>query len=113
MNLKRLMKKTLLGGGDLISGHISDAIQRKEKTGKSFRECLEDSIKETVAEDMPVTSHIYQMGHTDGKKEGTAEQAERDTKKMEDMQKIHDKDRREWQRIDAEKDKLIDAKIES
>lgn len=82
MGFKRLIKKGLLGGGSMIEGHIFDAIQKKIETGKSFRECLKESVKETVTEDMPVTSHIYQMGKTDGRKQGTIEQAKRDEKKM-------------------------------
>ena len=47
-------------------------------------------------------------GHTQGKKEGTAEQATRDKKKMEELQKQHEDDRRKWQKIDKKKDELID-----
>lgn len=72
----------MLGGlGGMIEGHIIDAIQKKKETGKSFRECLSESVKETITEDMPGTSHIYQMGKTDGRKQGTVEQAHRDEKK--------------------------------
>ena len=102
MGFKRLIKKGLLGG--MIEGHIFDAIQKKKETGKSFRECLSESVKETFTEDMPGTSHVYQMGKTDG----TIEQAKRDEKKMQKMQEDHERDRQEWERIDKEKDELLD-----
>ena len=108
MGFKRLIKKGLLGGGSMIEGHIFDAIQKKKETAKSFRECLKESVKETVTEDMPVTSHIYQMGKTDGRKQGTIEQAKRDEKKMQKMQEDHERDRQGWERIDKEKDELLD-----
>ena len=92
----------------VLEGHIFDAIQKKKETGKSFRECLSESVKETFTEDMPGTSHVYQMGKTDGRKQGTAEQAKRDEKKMQKMQEDHELDRQEWKRIDKEKDELID-----
>ena len=105
MGFKRLIKKGLLGGAvGMIEWHINDAIQKKKETGKSFRECLSESVKETITEDMPGTSHIYQMG----KKQGTVEQAHRDEKKMRKMQKDHERDRQEWEKIDKEKDDLID-----
>lgn len=109
MGFKRLIRKELLGG--MIKGHIFDAIQKKKETGKSFRECLSESVKETFTdvketftEDMPGTSHIYQMG----KPQGTIEQAKRDEKKMQEMQEDHERDRQEWERIDKEKDELLD-----
>ena len=108
MGFKRLIKKELLGGGNMITGHIIDAIQKKKDTGKSFRECLSESVKETFTEDMPGTSHVYQMGKTDGRKQGTIEQAKRDEKKMQKMQEDHERDRQEWERIDKEKDELLD-----
>ena len=108
MGFKRLIKKGLLGGGNMITGHILDAIQKKKETGKSFRECLSESVKETFTEDMPGTSHVYQMGKTDGRKQGTVEQAKRDEKKMQKMQEDHELDRQEWKRIDKEKDELLD-----
>ena len=109
MGFKRLMKKSFLGGGGgMIEGHIFDAIQKKKETGKSFRECLSESVKETFTEDMPGTSHIYQMGKTDGRNLGTIEQAKRDEKKMQKMQEDHERDRQEWERIDKEKDELFD-----
>ena len=108
MGFKRLIKKGMLGGGNMITDHILDAIQKKKETGKSFRECLNESVKETFTEDMPGTSHIYQMGKTDGRKQGTIEQAKRDEKKMQKMQEDHERDRQEWERIDKEKDELLD-----
>ena len=108
MGFKRLIKKGMLGGGNMITGHILDAIQKKKETGKSFRECLNESVKETFTEDMPGTSHVYQMGKNDGRKQGTVEQAKRDEKKMQKMQEDHELDRQEWKRIDKEKDELID-----
>lgn len=109
MRFKRLIKKGLLGGPvDMIKGHIFDAIQKKKETGKSFSECLSESVKETFTEDMPGTSHIYQMGKTDGRKQGTIEQAKRDENKMQKMQEDHERDRQEWERIDKEKDELLD-----
>lgn len=110
MGFKRLIKKGLLGGGSMIEGHIFDAILKKKETGKSFRECLSESVKETFTEDMPGISHIYQMGKTDGRKLGTIEQAKRDEKKIQKMQEDHERDRQEWERIDKEKDELIDEK---
>ena len=105
MGIKRLIKKGFLGG---VGGHIIDALQKKKETGKSFRECLSESVKETITEDMPGTSHVYQMGKTDGRKQGTVEQAKRDEKKMQKMQTDHERDRQEWKKIDKEKDELID-----
>ena len=110
MGFKRLIKKGLLGGGSMIEGHIFDAIQKKIETGKSFRECLSESVKETFTEDMPGTSHVYQMGKTDGRRQGTIEQAKRDEKKMQKMQEDHERDRQGWERIDKEKDELLDEK---
>ncbi len=109
MGLKRLLKKGILGGaGEMIEVHIFDALQKKKETGKSFRECLFESVKETVTEDMPGTSHVYQIGKTDGRKQGTIEQSERDEKKMKKMREDHERNRQEWKRIDKEKDDFID-----
>ena len=109
MGFKRLIKKGLLGGGgSMIEGHILDAIQKKKVTGKSFKECLNESVKETFTEDMPGTRHVYQMGKNDGRKQGTIEQAKRDEKKMQKMQEDHERDRQEWKQIDKEKDDLLD-----
>ena len=109
MGLKRLIKKGFLGGGgSIIEGHIFDAIQKKKKTGKSFKECLEESVKETFTEDLPGTSHIYQKGKKDGRVQGTTEQASRDEKKIQELHKQHERDREKWKKIDKEKDKLIE-----
>ena len=109
MGFKRLLKKGFLGGGGaIIEGHIFDAIQKKKETGRPFKECLEESIKETFTEDLPGTSHVYQMGKKDGQVQGTEEQAARDEKKMQELHDQHEHDREEWQKIDKEKDKLID-----
>ena len=108
MGFKRLIKKGLLGGaGGMIEGHILDAIQKKKETGKSFRECLSESVKETISEDMPGTSHVYQMGKTDGRKQGTVEQAKRDEKIMQKKCEDHERERHEWEKIDKEKDELL------
>ena len=109
MGLKRLIKKGLLSGaGSLIEGHIFDALQKKKETGKPFRQCLKESVKETFTEDMPGTSHAYQMGKTDGRKQGTIEQAERDEAKMQKMHEDHEREREKWKEIDKEKDSLIE-----
>lgn len=107
MGLKRLFKKFVLGG-NIINGHIYDAIDKKRKTGRSFKDCLEESVKETFTEDMPGTSHIYQVGKKDGRVQGTVEQAKRDEKKMQKLHEKHEQDRQEWEKIDKEKDILID-----
>lgn len=107
MGFSRLLKKSFLGG-NLVTGHIIDALDKKKKTGRTFKDCLEESVKETFTEDLPGTKHLYKMGHTDGKKEGTAEQAKRDEKKIQEIHFAHQKDREEWKRIDKEKDDLID-----
>ena len=107
MSIKRLFKKNFFGGG-MIQGHIMDAIQKKKETGKSFRECLEESVKETFTEDLPGTSHIYNMGRKVGRVQGTIEQAERDEVKMKQMKEYHDKDRKHWQEINRKKDELLD-----
>lgn len=107
MGFKRLVKKNLLGGG-IIQGHIFDAIQKKRETGKSFRDCLEQSVKETFTEDMPGTSHLYNLGRKDGRVQGTVEQAARDKKKMQKQHEQHEKDRKKWNEIDKQKDDLID-----
>ena len=106
MGFKRFIDKVLIKGP--ILGHIEDAIEKKNETGKSINKCLSESIKETVTEDMPGTSHIYQMGRSDGRKQGTVEQAQRDKKKMQQMLANHERDRQEWKRIDKEKDDLLD-----
>ena len=108
MGIKRLLKKTIGFGGGIVQGHIVDALQKKYKTGKSFRDCLGQSVKETFTEDLPGTSHIYDIGRKDGRVQGTVEQAERDERKMKQMHEAHEKDRKRWQEIDYEKDKLLD-----
>lgn len=107
MGIKRLFKKTFIGGG-MLQGHIIDALQKKRETGKSFRDCLEQSVKETFTEDLPGTSHIYDMGKKDGRVQGTIEQAKRDEIKIKKMHEEHDKDRKHWQEIDRKKDELLD-----
>ncbi|MBR5943721.1 MAG: hypothetical protein IKZ94_02100 [Lachnospiraceae bacterium] len=109
MGLKRLIKKGILGGGgQLIEGHIKDAIKKNKETGKPFRDCLEESVKETFTEDLPGTSHIYKMGEIDGRVKGTTEQANRDEKKIQELKGVHERDRAEWKQTDELKDKLID-----
>lgn len=108
MGFKRLLKKTVFGGGSLINGHIYDAIDKKRKTGKSFKACLQESIKETIKEDMPGTSHIYQQGKLDGKVDGIAEQAKRDEKKIKNIQDEHQKDREEWMKQKKGYEDLLD-----
>ena len=105
MGFDRFLKKTLIGGP--IWGHINDALDKQKKTGKTFKKCLEDSVKETVTEDLPGTSHIYQMGKSEGRKQGTVEQARRDERKMKDLKQKHDSDRYRWAENDQKKDKLI------
>lgn len=107
MGIRRLIRKGVIGGG-LLTGHILDAIEKKKETGKSFRECLGESVKETITEDMPGTSHVYQMGKTDGRKQGSVEQAKIYEKKMNRMEDRHERDREQWKEIDKEKDKIID-----
>lgn len=106
MGFWRLIKKTGLGG-NIITGHIIDALEKKKKTGRNFKECLEESVKETFTEDLPGTKHVYQMGHKDGKMEGTIEQAQRDEKKFQKMYSDHQKERQEWEQVNKEKDDLI------
>ena len=109
MGFKRLLKKGLLGGaGSMIEGHIFDAIQKKKETGKSFRECLSESVKETFTEDFPGTSHVYQMGKTDGRKQGTVEQAKRDETKMKQMREDHERDRKRWNEEKQAYENLLD-----
>ena len=109
MGFKRLLKKGLLGGaGSMIEGHIFDAIQKKKETGKSFRECLSESVKETFTEDFPGTSHVYQMGKTDGRKQGTVEQAKRDETKMKQMREDHERDRKRWNEEKQAYEDLLD-----
>ncbi len=107
MGFKRFLKKGgLLGLG--VPGHLIDAYKKQKETGKSYTDCLEDSVKETVCEDLPITSHLYSVGKKDGRKQGTAEQAKRDEKKIEVINKQHEEDRENWEKQDQQKDKLID-----
>ena len=104
-----MFKKGLLGSvGSLIEGHIFDALQKKKETGKPFRLCLEESVKETFTEDLLGTSHVYQMEKTDGRKQGTIEQAERDGIKKQKMHKGHEYECERWKEIDKKKDCLIE-----
>ena len=103
MGFKRFFKKTVLKGP--IYGHYEDAIVKQVKTGRKFSECLSESVKETIQEDMPGTSHIYQQGKKDGRVQGTIEQAKRDEKKFIELAEQFDCDRRKWE---AEKKKYED-----
>lgn len=47
-------------------------------------------------------------GHTEGKKEGTAEQAARDEIIIQQQHERHEDDRKKWEKCDREKDELID-----
>lgn len=107
MGYKRLFKKLILYR-DPLSGHLQDAREKQKKTGKPLSDCLKESVKETFTEDLPGTSHIYQMGQSDGRRKGTAEQAKRDAKKMQKMREDHERDRQEWEKIDKEKDEMLD-----
>ena len=46
-------------------------------------------------------------GHTEGKKEGTAEQAARDEIIIQQQHERHEDDRKKWEKCDREKDELI------
>ena len=67
MSIKRLIKKTLKGGGSPILGHTVDAIEKMNKTGDSFMNSLKKSVNETITEDMPISSDLYQWGKRDGR----------------------------------------------
>ena len=105
MNLKRLAKKTLLFGP--IPGHILDALEKSRKNKKKFLTSLEASLKETITEDMPGTSHIYDAGRYEGKKEGTVEQAKRDEEKMQEIIDDHSQERERWKTSMRKKDDII------
>lgn len=47
-------------------------------------------------------------GHTQGKKAGVAEQAQRDAVKFRQQEQAHNADRAEWKKISKKKDDLID-----
>ena len=108
MALKRLFKKTLLGGGRLIEGHIADALIKKAETGKSFRECLKESINETIQEDLPGTRHIYQAGKANGIKEGISKQARIDEEKFRQQAQAHHEDREKWEKEKQGYEELLD-----
>ena len=108
MSLKRLGKKFLMGGGNLIDGHIADAIEKKIKNGKSFRENLEESFRETYQEDAPGVSHIYQKGRMDGRIQGKGEQAQQDEEKFQRMHEAHEKDRKRLKKQIKDRDDLLD-----
>lgn len=107
MGFGRFLRKTLLSG-NIVTGHIVDAKLKKALTGRSFTECLKESVKETFTEDAPGLSHLYQAGKTEGRVQGTIEQAHRDERKMNQLRAEHNADRRRWKEIDNEKDQLID-----
>ncbi|MBD5289940.1 MAG: hypothetical protein HDS26_04560 [Bacteroides sp.] len=109
MALKRLFKKTLYGGGSLIKGHIADALLKKKETGRSFRECLQESINETFQEDLPGTSHIYQAGKAKGVKEGISIQARLDEEKFRKQAQTHDQDRDKWNNQKQAYEDLLDG----
>lgn len=108
MGFKRFLIKNYLTPGGPIAGHIIDAFDKKDKTGKGFVECLKDSVKETVCEDMPGTSQVYREGHKDGRIQGTAEQARRDERKFRQMHDKHEADRRRWNAEKQEYEDLLD-----
>ena len=105
MNLKRLAKKMILGGP--IAGHIQDAIEKTAENGGSFLKNLQESVKETITEDMPGTSHIYESGRYEGRKQGTVEQAQRDAVKTRKLNQAHAQEREKWREIDKKKDDVI------
>lgn len=109
MALKRLFKKTLFGGGNLIEGHIADALLKKKETGRSFKDCLKESINETFQEDLPGTSHIYQAGKAKGVKEGISRQARLDEEKFRQQAQAHDEDRDKWNEQKQAYEDLLDG----
>ena len=50
----------------------------------------------------------YSKGHTDGKKDGMVEQAKMDSKKFRQQEEAHNADRAKWEKVNKEKDELID-----
>lgn len=112
MEFKRLIKKTALGGGNLVTGHFVDALLKQKKTGNSYKDSLKASFKETITEDLPGTSDIYKIGCRDGRTQGTIEQAMRDKEKMEQLQESHDQDRAKWKQTDKQKDEIIQTLID-
>ena len=108
MSLKRLISKGALAGvPGFAAGHLVDAFFKKQETGKDFTDCLKESVKETLTEDLPGTSHLYQSGRQEGKREGIVEQSKRDERKFAELHNRHEEDRRQWKKIDKKKDKLI------
>lgn len=110
MGIKRLLLKKGIIGGGLIQGHIVDALQKKEETGKSFKDCLMQSVKETFTEDLPGTRHIYDNGREVGRSQGAVEQAKRDERIIKQMHEKHENESKHWQEIDHKKDELLDEK---
>ena len=108
MSIKQLIIKTLKGGGSPILGHTVDAIERMNKTGNSFMDSLKKSVTETITEDMPISSDLYQWGKRDGRVQGTVEQAKRDEKKFNDLHAKHESDRKRWPYTDKEQHDLIE-----
>ena len=108
MSIKQLIIKTLKGGGSPILGNTVYAIERMNKTGNSFMDSLKKSVTETITEDMPISSDLYQWGKRDGRVQGTVEQAKRDEKKFHELHAKHESDRKRWKDSDKKKDDLID-----
>ena len=48
------------------------------------------------------------IGHKNGKKEGTYEQAKRDEKKIKQMHEVHEKDRKNWKKQQKRYEELLD-----
>ena len=95
-------------GGGMFTGHVVDALKKKNDTGKPFMDCLKESIGETIKEDMPGTSHLYQAGKCDGKIEGTGEQAQRDERKFQEIHNGHELDRKKWNEEKQQYEGLLD-----
>lgn len=106
MGIKRFILKNVANGP--IYGHVFDALEKKRKTGKSFRECLGESVRETWQEDMPGVSHAYKAGRVDGRVQGTCEQAQKDEKKFKQLHDKHEKDRKEWKKQRQQYEDLLD-----
>lgn len=62
MGIKSFLKRKNIIGGSLVEGYIKDALQKKKVTGKSFRECLSQSVEESSTEDFSDASHIQNKG---------------------------------------------------
>ena len=106
--------KLMKAVNEVVTAISQDQIAELEKNGTltvvvEGESCLiERNDVEIISEDMPGTSHIYQMGKTDGRKQGTVEQAKRDEKIMQKKCEDHERERHEWEKIDKEKDELLD-----